>query len=151
MCVTHEQGADRVCVTRAQGKILLVADSGSHVVRLFECDEPCRGSADSSGGVEADLHSSRGVEADLHSSRGVEADPSRPVLVKPMGVCLGGYGLGNGRMRFPFSLAARDDGIRFMFIYVTMGYYTLLGRYQKLPHWYRVVTLGNTLVTGSKR
>jgi len=141
MCVTHEQGADRVCVTRAQGKILLVADSGSHVVRLFECDEPCRGSADSSGGVEADLH----------SSRGVEADPSRPVLVKPMGVCLGGYGLGNGRMRFPFSLAARDDGIRFMFIYVTMGYYTLLGRYQKLPHWYRVVTLGNTLVTGSKR
>jgi hypothetical protein len=74
-----------------QGNILLVADSGSHVVRLFECDDR--------------------AEADDEACRG-SAHQTCPVRVKPMGVSLGGYGLGNGRLRFPFSLAARDDGIR---------------------------------------
>jgi hypothetical protein len=82
--------------THEQGNILLVADSGSHVVRLFECDD--RGEA--------------GDEACGDEACGVEADQTCPVRVKPMGVSLGGYGLGNGRMRFPFSLAARDDGTR---------------------------------------
>ena len=52
----------------AQGSILLISDSGSHVVRMLD-----------ESGVS-------------------------------LGVSFGGFGLGDGRMRSPFALAARDDG-----------------------------------------
>jgi hypothetical protein len=52
-----------------QGAILLVADSGCHVVRL------------------------------CNASTGAA-----------LGVSFGGFGVGDGRLRFPFALAARDDG-----------------------------------------
>lgn len=68
------QGDPHVCLAYPslpllQGAILLVADSGSHVVRLFDA---CTGAA--------------------------------------LGVSLGGFGVSDGRLRFPFALAARDDG-----------------------------------------